>query len=174
MNTQAIKHTLKLDALMFGVIMLLALVGVGITEGNPSNAHQYWRVLLVAMAVLTTVWGIWRNRKQGLINNSQFVFRQAMLWGATLAGMLVIYLLQAKGRMNYEITGLMVLLLLALATFIDGLLVSWKLYPIGGLLLLSLLLAAYVEIFLWDIVFAAFVLVAIVIAIVIWKMRSQH
>lgn len=172
MNTQAIKHVLKLDALMFVTIMLLALLGVGITDYNAASAHGYWRYLMLAMAVLTTLWGVWRTRKLGLAQGSKLLYQQSILWGSTLVAMLVIYLLQAEGRLDFEITGLMVLLVLALATFIDGMLVSWKLYIVGLVLLLALLLATYVEAFLWMIVLAAVVMITLVLAFVAWKLRS--
>jgi uncharacterized membrane protein len=76
------------------------------------------------------------------------------------------------GRLNYETTGLLILLVLAFTTFIDGMLVSWKLYVVGLLLLLTLLMATYVESFLWMIVLAAVVMIALVLVFVVWKLRS--
>ncbi len=171
MNTQSIKQVLKLDALIFGGIMLLALLGVGITDYSAASAHSYWRYLMLAMAVLTTLWGVWRTRKLGLAQGSKLLYQQSILWGSALVAMLVIYLLQAEGRLDFEITGLMILLVLALATFIDGMLVSWKLYIVGLVLLSALLLATYVEAFLWMIVLASLVVVGAVVTFVVWKMR---
>ena len=88
--------------------------------------------------------------------------------------MAVIYLLLGTGRLNYETTGLLILLVLAFATFIDGMLVSWKLYVVGLLLLFTLLLATYVEQFLWMIVLAALVMIALVLVFVVWKLRTYN
>ncbi|EIJ36925.1 hypothetical protein [Thiothrix nivea] len=57
-------------------------------------------------------------------------------------------------------------------TKVDGMLVSWKLYVVGALLLLTLLMATYVEQFLWMIVLAAVVMIALVLVFVVWKLRS--
>jgi uncharacterized membrane protein len=85
----------------------------------------------------------------------------------------VIYRLLDTGRVNYETTGLLILLVLTLTTFVDGMLVSWKLYVVSALLLFSLLMAMYVGQLLWMIVLVALVLIGLVLAYVIWKIRSH-
>jgi hypothetical protein len=84
----------------------------------------------------------------------------------------VIYRLLEAGSINVDTTGLLVLLMLTFATFVDGMLVSWKLYVVSALLLLTLLMAAYVGQFLWIILLAAVVLIALVLIFVVWKIRS--
>lgn len=165
-------HVLKIDALLFVSIMFLALLGVGITDYRGESAHGYWRYMLILMALGTTLWGVWRSRRLGLAEGSKLLYQQAILWGAAMLTMAVIYLLLGTGRLNYETTGLLILLVLAFATFVDGMLVSWKLYVVGALLLLTLLLATYVEQFLWMIVLAAVVMIALVLVFVVWKLRS--
>lgn len=166
------KHVMKIDALLFVGIVFVSLLGVGITDYQGQSAHSYWRYMLILMALSTTLWGVWRTRRLGLAESSKLLFQQIILWGAALAAMGVIYLLLGTGRLNFETTGLLVLLVLAFATFIDGMLVSWKLYVVSGLLLLTLLLATYVEAFLWMIVIVAVVVVALVLIFVVWKLRS--
>ena len=166
------KHVLKMDAMLFVGIMFLALLGVGITDYRGENAHGYWRYMLILMSVGTTLWGAWRARRLGLAESSKLLYQQVILWGTAMVAMAVIYLLLGTGRLNYETTGLLILLVLAFTTFIDGMLVSWKLYVVGLLLLLTLLLATYVESFLWMIVLAAVVMIALVLVFVVWKLRS--
>jgi cation transport ATPase len=166
------KHVLKIDAMLFVGIVFLSLLGVGITDYRGESAHSYWRYMLIAMALMTTLWGVWRAGRLGLAEGGKLLFRQIILWGATLAAMSVIYLLLSTGRLNYETTGLLILLVLAFATFVDGMLVSWKLYVVGGLLLFTLLMATYVEQYLWMIVITAVVLIVLVLLFVVWKIRS--
>lgn len=165
------RHVMKIDAMLFVGIVFLALLGVGITDYKGESAHSYWRYMLILMALSTTLWGVWRARRLGLAESSKLLLQQVILWGAALVAMGVIYLLLGTGRLNFETTGLLVLLILAFATFIDGMLVSWKLYVVSALLLLTLLLATYVEAFLWLIVIAAVVMVALVLIFVVWKLR---
>lgn len=165
-----VRHVIKIDAILFVGIMFLALLGVGITDYRGDTAHGYWRYMLILMALATTLWGVWRSRRLGLAESSKLLYQQLVLWGAALVAMAVIYLLLGTGRLNYETTGL--LILLAFATFVDGMLVSWKLYVVGVLLLMTLLLATYVEQFLWMIVLAAIVMITLVLVVVVWRLRS--
>lgn len=166
------KQVLKVDAVLFIGIIFLALLGVGITNYRVDNAYSYWSYMLVFLALMTTAWGSWRSKKLGLLHGGKLLYQQAILWGSALVAVAVIYRLLEAGRINVDTTGLLVLLMLTFATFVDGMLVSWKLYVVGVLLLLTLLMAAYVGQFLWIILLAAVVLIALVLIFVVWKIRS--
>lgn len=166
------KQVLKVDVVLFIGIVFLALLGVGITNYRVDNAYSYWSYMLVFLALMTTAWGGWRSKKLGLLQGGKLLYQQAILWGAALIAVAVIYRLLEAGRINVDTTGLLVLLMLTFATFVDGMLVSWKLYVVGALLLLTLLMAAYVGQFLWIILLAAVVLIALVLIFVVWKIRS--
>lgn len=153
------KRRLKTDAAFFGILMLIALFGVGLTDLRGIKAVNYWDWLMVIFAITTTVWGIWHSRKDGLKTNGKLLYQQAIVWGAAFVAMTAVYLLQTTGRLNFEATGLLMLLILATVTFIDGLFVSWMLYAVGVLLLATMLLALYVEQFLWMIILLAVVLI---------------
>lgn len=166
------KQVLKVDAALFIGIVFLALLGVGITNYQVDSAYNYWSYMLVFLALMTTAWGVWRSKKLGLLKSSKLLYQQAILWGGALVAVAVIYRLLNVGRINVDTTGLLVLLMLTFATFVDGMLVSWKLYVVSALLLLTLLMAAYVGQFLWIITLAAVVLIALVLVFVVWKIRS--
>ncbi|WP_020560900.1 hypothetical protein [Thiofilum flexile] len=153
----SMQRFLKRDALFFGGIIFLALLGIGITNYNGEKSYTYWTYMLVITAIVTTIWGWRKGEHTGFKNNSKFLLQQVTLWGAAFIALLVIYLFLESGRLNYETTGLMILLLLALVTFIDGILVSWELYIVGLLLLLSLLTVTYMQKFLWIIILIAII-----------------
>ena len=167
-----VKHVMKVDAFIFVVVIIVAMLGVGITDYQGEKAHVYWRYILLVLAMTTTVWGLWRSRELGLRHNSKLLGQQLILWGAAVVAMLIIYQLLNAGRVDFEAAGLLILLILAFTTFIDGMLVSWKLYFVGLLLLLTLLLATYVEEFLWIILLVALVLVIGVVGFIVWKLRQ--
>ena len=61
----------------------------------------------------------------------------------------LVYFLFHSGRLDSENTGLVILLILALATFLAGLRLGWRLCILGFLLGSTLILATYLEEFLW-------------------------
>lgn len=165
------RQVLKVDAALFVGITFFAMLGVGITNYQADSAYSYWSYMLASLAVVTTVWGSWRAKRLGLRERGKLLYQQVILWGAALVSVAVIYRLLGAGRINVDTTGLLVLLMLTFATFVDGMLVSWKLYVVSALLLLTLLMAAYVGQFLWIILLVAVVLIALVLVFVVWKIR---
>jgi hypothetical protein len=165
-------QVLKVDAILFVGITFFALLGVGITNYRGDTAYSYWSYMLVALALVTTVWGSWRSKRLGLLEHGKLLYQQVIVWGAALVAVAVIYRLLNSGRINFETTGLLVLLMLTFATCIDGMLVSWKLYVVSALLLATLLMAAYVGQFLWMIMLGAAVVVGFVLIFVVWKIRA--
>jgi len=63
-----------------------------------------------------------------------------------VAGM---FLLLKMGRLNYENTGLVILLTLGFATFLDGYRISWTFASIGLMMFVSGLLGGYLEQYVW-------------------------
>lgn len=169
----SIKKVMKIDIIAFFTLMLLAILGIGITDTNADKAHGYWRYFMIIMAVFSTFWGLWRSRTLGAGQARQFMYQQTILWIAGFSAASVIYMLLGTGRLNYETTGLLMLLVIAFTTFVDGMLVSWKLYIIGAVLLLTLYLATYIESFLWIILIVSGILTALIIFITILKLRSM-
>lgn len=172
-RARVLKHILKVDAALFLGVVSLALLGVGITTVQGGSAHYYWAGLMVLMALATTGWGMWRSKHLGVMKSGRLLLEQTILWGGGLVAVVVIYQLLDTEHISYETTGLLVLLVLTLVTFVDGLLVSWKLYVVSGVLLSALLTVLYAGQFLWLIVLAAVVLAGLVLAFVFWRLRSH-
>lgn len=139
---------LKFYRLFFPFLILLALGGVGYTDINPAGSHLYWlsMVPIFAGACLLLEWLQERNRG---LKWSTVLRTQLVLWYSLLVGVLLVYMLLYSGRLDNENTGLMVLLLLAMTTFAAGLQLGQMVMLLGVFLALSLVLAAYIETYVW-------------------------
>ncbi len=123
------------------------------------------------MLVIYAATAIYCGRKQASMNGEKiagFLLKQMIHWGGALVAILCVYTLLHTGRINYEEAGLIMLLVLALATFLAGIHVGWHFYVLGALLALTTVVAAYMEEFMWVILLVA---VAIVVATFFW---SKH
>lgn len=167
-----LKHVLIVDTLIFVTMMIITVIGIGLTDVQGVHSKTYWSWVFIGMAIGTTLWSIWRYRKLGLYEESQILYKQIILWGAGLFALGTLYLLLSTGRLNYETTGLLILLLLAMITFIDGMLVSWKLYFVGILIFCILILSTYIESYLWIIVLLSVVLILLVSIYVIYTIKQ--
>jgi uncharacterized membrane protein HdeD (DUF308 family) len=142
------------------VLILLAIIGIGITDFSPAESHRYWfaMVPVFAGACLILEWSRARGKGQKW---STILRTQLLLWLGLLLAVRLAYLLLHTGRLDNENTGLIILLLLALTTFFAGIHLGWRLFIVGIFLGLALIGATYLEEFVWIFLFIAIVVVVI-------------
>lgn len=146
------------------ILIMLSIIGVGITDFSPGGSHYYWLVMVpvFAAACLVIEW----ERSRGKGHKWTTVFgAQLLLWLGLLLAVQLVYFLLHTGRLDNENTGLIILLLLALTTFFAGINLDWRLLIVGIILGLSLIGAAYLETFFWLFFLIAIVVVAALLAL---------
>jgi hypothetical protein len=147
-----IRNTLKQylgpDGIIMILLVLLAIVGIGITDFSPQLSHWYWLAMVVITGIACIVMEWSRARKKGL-SATTILKKEVFIWLGVLVAVNLVYFLFHSGRLDSENTGLVILLILALATFLAGLRLDWRLCLLGGVLSGALILATYLEEFLW-------------------------
>jgi hypothetical protein len=147
-----IRNTLKRylgpDGVIMVLLVLLAIVGIGITDFSPLLSHWYWLAMVVVIGIACIVMEWSRARKKGL-SATTIVKKEVFIWLSVLVAVNLVYFLFHSGRLDSENTGLVILLILALATFMAGLRQDWRLCLLGVFLGGALILATYLEEFLW-------------------------
>jgi len=149
--------------------LLLSILGIGITDYSPLRSYNYWGVmtLILAMSGLSIGWA--RAHRLDL-PVAKTLATQLVHWLATGVAVGGIFLLLKAGRLNYENTGLVLLVLLGLATFLDGYRISWRFSLVGVLEFVSGIIAAYVEQYLWVLLIVA---IGMAIGMVFWERRER-
>jgi len=142
------------------VLILLSIIGIGITDYSPEYSHHYWfaMVPVFAGACLILEWSRARGKGQKW---TTIVKTQLLLWLGLLLAVRLLFLLQHTRGLDNENTGLIILLLLALTTFFAGVNLGWRLLIVGIFLGVALIGAAYLEEFAWMFLIIAVVVVAI-------------
>ena len=142
------------------VLILLSIIGIGITDFSPGGSHRYWfaMVPVFAGACLILEWSRARGKGQKW---TTILRTQLLLWLGLLLAVRLAYLLLHTGRLDNENTGLIILLLLALTTFFAGIHLGWRLFIVGIFLGLALIGATYLEEFVWMFLIIAIVVIAI-------------
>ena len=87
---------------------------------------------------------------------------QLLHWAGLLLAVRLVFEMLHKGRLDNENTGLVILLLLALSTFIAGIHLGWW----GGVLGAALAAATYLEEYVWIFLIIGLAVLAIVF---LWK-----
>ncbi len=147
--------------LLAGITLLLLLglsyIGVTITDISPAQSRLYWS-LMVPVFYFASLITEWPHVHAGKYSWRSVFWNQVLLWLALLAAVQMVFVIQQIGRLNNETTGLMLLLIFALATFIAGIRTGW-LFRLAGLFqAASLLFLAYFERYLWVLVLLAIIL----------------
>ena len=155
-----LKRLFGLYEIILIVLVLLAIIGIGITDFSPADSHRYWfaMVPVFAGACLILEWSRARGKGQKW---TTILRTQLLLWVGLLLAVRLAYLLLHTGRLDNENTGLIILLLLALTTFFAGIHLGWRLFIVGIFLGLALIGATYLEEFVWIFLFIAIVVVVI-------------
>ena len=155
-----LKRLFGIYEIILSVLILLSIIGIGITDFSPGDSHRYWfaMVPVFAGACLILEWSRARGKGQKW---TTIVRTQLLLWLGLLLAVRLTYLLLQTGRLDNENTGLVILLLLALTTFFAGIHLGWRLFIVGIFLGVALIGAAYLEEFVWMFLILAIVVVAI-------------
>lgn len=162
---------LPIDEIVLIVMVALSLVGMAITHFSPQESFMYWLAMIFVFGVAAIVAGWSQAKEKGHVRGyllKELFFQQALHWLGSLLTVLAIFVLLLNGRMSSETAGLVILLILGLATFLDGIRIGWRYSLAGAYLEVTAVVAALVKNFIP----LLFVLgVAIVAATIYWEKR---
>ncbi len=146
------RHLVDLVTLL--VLLGCSFIGVAITNISPANSHTYW-MAMVPVFFITSLVTEWPNVRSGKYPWKTVVWNHSLQWLALLAAAQMVFVIQQIGRLNNETTGLILLLLFALSTFVAGIRMGWIFRLAGLFLAAGLLVLAYIERYLWVLIIVA-------------------
>jgi len=153
----------RANLVTFMLLVLLSVIGVGITDYSPADAHRYWIFMVFVCAVTSILAGISQPRQKKNMRSLSWISVQVLHWSACIAAVLIVYSLVHSGRINNADAGLILLLLLALTVFLNGAHVGRYFYLLGALLGLMTVTMAYIEQYIWFILIAAVIVMIVAI-----------
>jgi hypothetical protein len=142
------KSRFQIEEAILILLLILSLVGIGITDYSPSDGYGYWLIMVVVFAVFGILIG-WLQSKHRAEDFKLILREQSLHWSTSLLVVGGIFLIHQSGRIAEDDAGLIILLILSLATMLDGLRVGWRFSLVGLFLCISAIIAAYTQHFLW-------------------------
>ena len=133
-----------LRELPYALVLVLTLVGVAYTSVTKRPTTAYWEIL-VPVTGAVCIWSGWRYAHD---KKAQFrlVWTQAAHWLAFFAAMSLLLLPNVQRMLNADATGLAILLLLALGTFVAGIhIAAWEVCILGLVMALFVPAIAWIE-----------------------------
>jgi len=140
-------HRLQSNHHLFIVRLALSLLGIVIARVYRHASHDYWLLLTVLFGALAILPGYYRARHNG--EDPAGLVRQALHWSGGLFAALVVYAYHRTGRIFHEEAGLIVLLILALTIYLDGLHTGWRNCFMGVFLCLTAISIGYFDDYFW-------------------------
>lgn len=148
------------------LMILLSLIGIAVMRFSPTEGYWYWVVVTLVFGLCAMLIGFVQTRR-GHHGVRDIWVEQSLLWfGVVLALCGALLLLQFE-RLSDQNTGHVILLILSLATYIDGLRIGWRFALVGNFLGLASVLIASTEHF----VAILFSIAAATIAITVYWQR---
>jgi hypothetical protein len=129
-------------------MVLLALIGVGLTTTNSAFASTYW-VALVPVFGLLCIGTAWLRIEEGQRVNRVAMVRQLFHWLGTAVALGLDFYIRGTGQETGVAAGLNALLVLALGCYLAGIHLEWLFIPVGLLLTLTLVIVAEADQYLW-------------------------
>jgi hypothetical protein len=160
-----------LKELPYIAVLALTILGVAYTSMSRQPLIGYWVFLAVAtgLVCVTTGWLHIHDPKARF----RMVWTQALHWLAFLIAMKIVLMPEAQRMLNAPATGLALLMLLALGTFVAGVHVSWQVSVLG------IAMALFVPAIAWLAESALFLVLGVVALIGIgitfwWRLSDRH
>jgi hypothetical protein len=112
------------------LVLMLAVFGVAYTSFAKRPLVTYWEFLAILIGLVCVIAGwVHNDDKKARV---RLIWTQALHWAAFLFAMNLVLLPSVQRMLNSDATGLTLLMLLALGTFISGVhIASWQICFIG-------------------------------------------
>ena len=143
-------------------LMALAVIGVGITYFIPAKSYRYWVAMVPVFGIACTSIEWSRLRRQNL-DTWKTVRNQLYHWLGVLVSVYLVHMLLNIQQLTKQNAGLIVLLVLALGTFLAGIQLGWRLFVLGAFLWVILVVAAYLQGSLWVMILIGVVMISLFI-----------
>ena len=155
------------------LLLTLTLVGVWITDYSPVDGYGYWMIMVFVFALLAMTMA-WQQSRHRMTDFKKILREQSLHWFTSLLVVEGVFSLQKSEHLTQEDAGLVIMMILAQSTILDGLRVGWRFSLVGIFLGLSAIIAANTHHFFWIELIIAILIVAVTILIEVWQERRAQ
>jgi len=155
------------------LLLTLTLVGVWITDYSPVDGYGYWMIMVFVFALLAMTMA-WQQSRHRITDFKKIIREQSLHWFTSLLVVEGVFSLQKSEHLTQEDAGLVIMMILAQSTILDGLRVGWRFSLVGIFLGISAIIAANTHHFFWIELIIAILIVAVTILIEVWQERRAQ
>lgn len=156
---------------LFTALLIMAVIDVAVSDISATASHLYWISMVVLFGIVSIFANYSHTETYDQTARKKAIVIQILHWMGGLVTVMIGYTFYHAGRITPEETGLIVLLILALTTFLDGIRISWQFSFAGIFLAVIVICAAFVEEYVWQILILALSIIAFSYY---WEFKRKH
>lgn len=161
----------KFELALFCGMLVLALIGMGITQASAKNAWEYWLFVVCAYAAIS-LWRTFGKTKQDEKPFANLLGREIGHWLVLIAFFALVMLLERREIISREAASDFALAMLALACCLGGVHFDWMLMIVGVVLAFMLVAMATLE--QYSIVLWILMIVAAIAGVAFFYFKSKR
>jgi hypothetical protein len=150
-------------------MVVLALLGVGLSTAQSETARTYWICLVPVFALLSIITA-WGHAVQKGESHRPMVIRQLLHWTGVAGAIALDFYVGQTGEESRLAVGYNALLLLAVGCYLAGVYFEWRFIVVGLLLTATLFIVVKAEQYWW----LVFVLGSLVVALLVGARWLTH
>jgi hypothetical protein len=160
--TSKIESLLLRRLLIIGVLSVLVMIGLFLTNVSHLHARHYWSAMFPIFGIVS----LWHelcgpNSNPGPLWKR--ILRQVLHWLGPIVAVQIIFLQLARGQMDADAVALVTLVILAVTCFMAGVHMDRSFYWVSAALAFAAVVGTEVEAYLW--MLAAIAIVALAITV---------
>ena len=168
--TIAARHGILRRLGIYIFMIAWAVVGLAYTDIVPSHSVTFWLLTTVLFAIVAIV-HVFRS---GADDRGSLALKQLAHWGAFFAAMVLLHSQLVQDLVAGDPSVIVVLILLALATFLDGIYVDWRFCVVGLVLASGSLIVAWLDDWALLLTLAGVVVVALGVLYAMWHFGAHR
>jgi hypothetical protein len=148
--------------LIVGVLSVLVMIGLFLTNVSHLHARYYWSAMFPIFGIVS----LWHELAGPNSNPGPLwkrVLRQVLHWLGPIVAVQIIFLQLARGQMDADSVALVTLVILAVTCFMAGVHLDRSFYWVSAALAFAAVVGTEVEAYLWMLAAIAIVAVAITV-----------
>ncbi|MEY3759024.1 MAG: hypothetical protein RIR39_515 [Pseudomonadota bacterium] len=153
------KKNLLLPHNLFTLRLLLSLLGAYLDYRYQHKTHDIWLIMMLLFTVIAIAPDYLQYKHHAV--NLKRLIHPLMHWIGGLCAVIIIYSYQRTGRLYHEEGDLVVLVVLALTVYLEGIQTGWRGIITGLFLGLTAVCVAYFDSYVWQLGLLAIVAIAV-------------
>jgi hypothetical protein len=135
-------------SVVVAIMIMLALVGVGLTTARVAAAPRYWMALVPVYGLLC-IFTAWARARHDPKVSRPGILRQVFHWLGIAAALLLDFTIRQTGEETAAAASYNALLLLSVGCYLAGVHLEWLFAVVGGLLMLALIVVVKADQYVW-------------------------